>query len=121
MLVLNSHTSCKEGLNMQTQSQFRQPVCNAPPMKPSTNYLQYCPARCVWSVQYHPLTDTVSGRYNNKWLSSKLNFNHQPAKPRLVRTPWYNNVVQSFIHSDRAAGLVDLYLSLFHCSHAGLS
>ena len=38
-----------------------------------------------------------------------------------VRTPQYNNFVQSFIHSSRAARIVELYLSLLYLSYAGLS
>jgi hypothetical protein len=53
------------------------------------------------------------------WLSSKLNFNHRPVNSRVVRTSWYKNFVQSFIHSNRAARRVELYLSLLYQSSAG--
>ena len=56
-----------------------------------------------------------------KWLSSKLNFNHRAVNSRVVRTPQYKNFVQSFINSNRAARIVELYLSLLYHSSAGLS
>ena len=41
--------------------------------------------------------------------------------PRVVRTPWYKNVVKSFRESTGAAIIVELYLGLLHHSTTGLS
>jgi hypothetical protein len=41
-------------------------------------------------------------------------------EPRVVRKPWYKNIVQSSIESTRAANIVELFLGLLYHSNAGL-
>jgi hypothetical protein len=44
-----------------------------------------------------------------------------PVNSRVVRMPRYKNVVQSFVNRNRAAKIVELYLSLLYHYSAGLS
>jgi hypothetical protein len=56
-----------------------------------------------------------------KWLSSKLIFDQQPIDPRVVRTPWYKNFVESFFNGLTAVHQAMLDSALLYHYSAGLS
>ena len=79
--------------------------------------------RCTCKKNY--ITGTVPA--NKSYVTGTVKKGYVPKKmyiamdPRVVRTPRYKNVVQSFRESTRAASIVELYLVLLYHSTTGLS